>query len=376
MTAAGAPAEAIDPAVMLREADALAGDLRTCSEPCQASVRAALSLQEALDVDEVYAIGDGDSYHAALAVEMAFESSGVALCRPMSALRFLEYGVPWMRRGGRGRPLVIAISASGGTPRVLQAVQRARGQGALTLALTSTAASPLAERAERCVAVELRAKERSPGIRTFQASLLGLLLVAARLARSRGRGDDRLLCRSIDDVGDAVEATTAMVVDGCAVAAAATADAPATVVAGSGPSYGTACHVAAKLVEAAGAVANPQDLEEWWHIDRFAHEAVTPLIIVAPLGRSHWRAVELAASASERGRRVIAVTQDGDAAMARHASMVLPVAGEVSEELSPLVYHVFAAGLACHVARHLGRAPFRGVVAQPSPIAGPAAWTS
>ncbi len=375
MTPAGAPPEAIDLAVMLREAAALAGDLRAHAASCEASVRAALSSRQAAEVDDVFAIGDGDSYHAALAAEMAFESSGVTACRPMSAMRFLEYGVPWLRRGRRGRPLVIAISASGNTPRVLEAIQRARDHGALTLALTGVAGSPIAELAERCAGIELAAKERSPGIRTFQASLLGLLLVAARLRVARGHGGDGGW-PGFDEIADAVEATAAIVAGGCAAVAAATASAPATVVAGSGPSYGTACHAAAKLVEAAGVVAGPQDLEEWWHVDRFAHDAQTPLIIVAPPGRSHWRAVQLAASATERGRRVIAVTQDGDAAMARHAWTVLPVAGDICEELSPLLYHVFAASLACHVARQLGRAPFRGGAAQPPPIAGPAPWTS
>lgn len=364
MNAAAATAGQIDPAVMLQEAAALAGDLRSCADPFDDRVHAALSPEEWRAVQRVYVIGDGDSYHAALAAEMAFESCGVATCRPMSALRFLEYGAPALRPGDRERPLVIAVSVSGATPRVLQAVERAREHGALTLALTGTATSPLAERAGRSVAVELAARQRSPGIRTYQASLVGLFLIAARLGETRARDRSGALRRAIAQLCDAVEATVETIARPCADLVEIVAAGPATVVAGSGPSYGTARHAAAKLVEAAGLTANPQDLEEWWHVDRFAHATATPLIIIAPPGRAHWRAVELAASARALGRHVIAVTHQSDSAMARHARAVLPVTGHVSEELSPLLYHIFAASLGCHTARLLRRAPFRSVTAE------------
>ena len=114
---------------------------------------------------------------------------------------------------------------------------------------------------------------------------------------------------------------------------------PVVVMLGSGPSYGTALYSAAKLVEAAGVFVLGQDLEEWWHVERFSYPVDMPVFVIAPPGRSHWRAQSVAATARGLGRRVITVTHTDDTEVTRHAHMVLPVHGEVREEFSPLLYH-------------------------------------
>jgi glucosamine--fructose-6-phosphate aminotransferase (isomerizing) len=129
---------------------------------------------------------------------------------------------------------------------------------------------------------------------------------------------------------------------------------------GSGPSYGTALFAAAKIVEGAGVLAAGQDIEEWWHVERFAHPLDMPLFIIAPLGRSHRRAVEQAEAAGGLGRRIVAVACHDDISMHRHARMVLPVHGDVREEFSPLLYHLHASHVAAHIAGRLGRLPFLG----------------
>lgn len=83
------------------------------------------------------------------------------------------------------------------------------------------------------------------------------------------------------------------------------------------------------------------------------------MFVIAPPGRSHWRAPGLAAAARSRGCQVIAVTHRDDEEVSEHASVVLPVAGDVREEFSPLLDHVFAGYLAARLAQQLGRFPFR-----------------
>ena len=138
------------------------------------------------------------------------------------------------------------------------------------------------------------------------------------------------------------------------------ADTPTLVMVVSGPSYGTALFSAAKVVEAAGIFALGQDLEEWWHVERVAYPVDMPVFVIAPPGRSHWRAGDLAATARALGRRVIAVTHKDDTEVTRHAHAVLPVQGEVREEFSPLLYHLFAGYVASYVAERLGRLLFQG----------------
>jgi glucosamine--fructose-6-phosphate aminotransferase (isomerizing) len=128
---------------------------------------------------------------------------------------------------------------------------------------------------------------------------------------------------------------------------------------GSGPSYGTALFSAAKMIEAAGVFALGEDLEEWWHVPRFAYPIDMPVFVIAPPGRSYWRAGDLAATARALGRRVIAVTHQEDTEVTRHAHWVLPICGDVREEFSPLVYCLFASYVASYVAERLGRSLFQ-----------------
>ena len=354
--------EPLKPEVMFGQVAGLADDLRQLTRPFEQQVRAVLTPSEWQAVKKVYLTGDGDSYHASCAAEMAFQVIADVACEPLSAQRFLDYGAAWMRSAAPPHTLVIATSASGGTERVVQAIERAKEYGALTVALTGTPNSAVTQVADRSVVVELPHKERSPGIRTYQASLMGMLLVAIQLAERQGRyaqeETDRLR-QELIALADVVDATTNAIQAGCREVADLIAASPIVVMLGSGPSYGTALYSAAKLVEAAGIFTLGQDLEEWWHVERFAYPLDMPVFVIAPPGRSHWRAQSVAATARGLGRRVIAVTHKDDTEVTRHAHMVLPVQGEVREEFSPLLYPLFASYVAAHVAERLGRCPFQ-----------------
>ncbi|MBM4256272.1 MAG: SIS domain-containing protein [Deltaproteobacteria bacterium] len=354
--------EPLKPAVMLRQVEGLAGDLRTLTHPFAQQIRTILTPSEWQSVRKVYLTGDGDSYHASCATEMAFETIAGVDCEPLSAQRFLDYGVAWMRPVTPQQTLVIATSASGGTQRVVQALERARSHGVLTIALTGVPKSAVTQAADRSIIVELPQKERSPGIRTYQASVLGMLLVAIQLGEMRNSyppEEANRLRHELVALADTVETTSAAIKERCHEVANFVADAPAMVMVGSGPSYGTALFSAAKVIEAAGIFTLGEDLEEWWHVQRFAYPTDMPVFVVAPPGRSYWRAGDLAATARALGRRVIAVAHTNDTDVTRHAHSVLPVYGEVREEFSPLLYHLFADYVASYLATRLGRSLFQ-----------------
>ena len=354
--------EPLKPEVMIRQVEGLAGDLRALTRPFDQQIRTVLTPLEWRAVNKVYLTGDGDSYHASCAAEMAFEAIADVACAPMSAQRFLDYGAAWMRHATPHQTLVIATSASGGTKRVVQAIERAKEHGALTIALTGTPNSAVTQVADRTIVVELPQKERSPGIRTYQASLLGMLLVAIQLGEMRNtyhQDEANGLRQELAALADVVDATTDAIKERCREVADMIADTPTMVMVGSGPSYGTALFSAAKVVEAAGIFALGQDLEEWWHVERFAYPVDMPVFVIAPPGRSYWRAGDLAATARALGRRVIAVTHKDDTEVTRHAHTVLPVHGEVREEFSPLLYHLFANYVASYIAARLGRSLFQ-----------------
>jgi glucosamine--fructose-6-phosphate aminotransferase (isomerizing) len=352
----------LKPEVMVSQVEGLAGDLRALTRPFAQQIRTVLTPLEWRAVKKVYLTGDGDSYHASCAAEMAFEAIADVTCAPLSAQRFVDYGAAWMRPAAPQQTLVVATSASGGTTRVVQALECAKEHGAVTLALTGTPTSAVTQVADRTIVVELPQQQRSPGIRTYQASLLGMLLVAIQLGAMRNtspQDDANVLRQELAALADVVEATTDAIKGRCCEAADMIADTPTLVMVGSGPSYGTALFSAAKVVEAAGILALGQDLEEWWHVERFASPVAMPVFVIAPPGRSHWRAGDVAATARGLGRRVIAVTHKDDTEVTRHAFAVLPVHGAVREEFSPVLYHLFSSYVASYIAARLGRSLFQ-----------------
>lgn len=350
--------EPIDPEVMTREVARLAGDLRERLPVFDERVRRLLPLSEAARVDRVVLTGDGDSHHASCATAMAFGTLAGVEGVPVSAHHFLHYGPPPAPAGRR--TLVVATSASGGTKAVLAAAEHAGRHGAATVALTGRADSPVTRAAGRSLLVDRPGPERSPGIRTYQASLLGMLLIALRLAEARDPvGRAEALRRELLALADPLEATASALEDRCRPLAEEISGTPVMTMVGSGPGHGTAMFGAAKVIEASGIFAMGQDLEEWSHVERFARPLDMPVFVIAPAGRGHARAVELADQARGLGRRVVAVAAHDDAEAARRAGTVLPVHGSVREEFSPLLYHLFAGCTARHLARCLERAPFQ-----------------
>ncbi|GAA0856246.1 SIS domain-containing protein [Streptosporangium amethystogenes subsp. fukuiense] len=348
-------------AEMLRQADALAEDLRTLHGQTLEQVRGVPVGQDRSVISRVYLVGSGDSYHAALAAQMAFHRLAGVSCEPLSALRMLEYGAAWEQDDALlSGALVIGISASGGNRRLIEALERAGEHGARTLAITATAHSPLTQVADHTLTLPLAGLRPCPGIRTYQASLLGLLLTAIELGRQRGHRSAYadVLNREVLAAADAVEATTMALRSRCERLADRIAGAPVTMVLGSGPGYGTALFAAAKLIEAAGVFAAGQDLEEWEHVEVLARPRDMPTMVIATPGRSRSRALQVATRARGYGRTVIAVADDDDHDLAETAHVVLPLHGTVREEFSALLSHLFAGPLACFVAGRLNRLPF------------------
>jgi glucosamine--fructose-6-phosphate aminotransferase (isomerizing) len=354
--------EPIDPAVMFVQASNLGHDLRSLTEQVAEQIKGLLSPGVWASVDRVYLCGDGDSHHASRAAQLAFESLAGVDCRALSAQHFLSYGPDLSRRNVGRTALVIGISASGSTELVRQVLAHARECGALTVALTGRRDSPVTQVAEYCLVVELAGSQPSPGIRTYQASLLGLLLIAAQLSDDRTGSQvpaPENLRDEILGLAVAVDATAAEAGLRCPALVETIAAAPIMTVLGSGPSHGTAMFAAAKIIEGAGVFAAGQDLEEWSHVERFARPFDMPVIIIAPPGRTHRRAVQAAEQARSLGRYVVAISDRRDSAVTAHANTVLPVFGVTREAFSPLLYHPFAAHLAGRLAQRLGRHPFQ-----------------
>ena len=306
-----------------------------------------------------------DSYHAAEAAALAFEELAGVSCEPISAQRFLDYSAEFLPIYSPTSTLVVGISASGRTARGVQALEKAGERGAFTTALTGQAGSPFTQTASRAVVVEIEDYGPSPGIRTYQANLTGLLLMAVEIGAAKGRLSGEAVREILDELTALSTLMQAVLDSGRPLAAELAdswSDADRMMFVGSGPSYGTALFSAAKVVEAAGVFAAGQDLEEWAHVERFAYPhdlKDMPMVVFAPEGRSRWRVDSLVELANGLGRRVAVMAEVEHRALATHADRFFPVSGSVREAFSPLVYHLPVNYFASYLTTHLGRLCFR-----------------
>lgn len=327
------------------------------------SVKKAFNALELESLQRVYTTGDGDSYHAALATEMAFNEFAKTTISPMPAMKFLEYGADYIKSNFPNDTLVTGISASGGSSRVVQALERATSAniGLQTAALVGNPESRVAGAVEKIISTQIPALGTSPGIRTYTASLMGLLSLAIRIGEIKGhyhfnKGNEYR--KEIIDMADMVEETVEASIDIAEEAASACANAPFISYAGSGPSLGTAMFSSAKVVEACGVFAVGQDLEEWAHVERFAYPLDFPVFIVAPPGKGYWRALELAKGVKIMGHKLLVVVDDDDHDIAELADFTFRVKGKTREVFSPLLYYQAGTIFSYYLAKITGRSMF------------------
>jgi glucosamine--fructose-6-phosphate aminotransferase (isomerizing) len=331
------------------------------------AVRKTLDHKLCLSVKRLYVTGCGDSHHAALASELAFEALAGRPTEPMSALQFARYAAGYLPPTGPGTNLVIGVSVSGEVARTIEALRLARQAGATTVAVTAAPGSRLAETAELVVPSTTPPFPEPPGVhtprvRSYVASQLALLLTAVRIGEVRGQldwGAATAVRRDILALADAAQRT----VDACDREAAGLAanwrDAADFVFVGGGPNYGTALFCAAKVLEASGDGAVGQDTEEWAHLQFFARTPSTPTFFITAGGRDLSRAAEAAIAAKAVGRRVVAVAPVSAARLGEVGVRVLPLAEGVSEMFSPVCAALPGALFAAYRAEVLGEPFFR-----------------
>jgi glucosamine--fructose-6-phosphate aminotransferase (isomerizing) len=346
-------------------ADLLADSVTTY----EAAVATSLSILAAEKIRWIYLTGCGDSHHAAVAAELAFQQLTGLPCRALPAMHFGRYTAGYLPNDGPGSCLVLAVSVSGQVSRTAEALDMARRAGAAAVAVTANSNGALAREADAVVetpVVPLPGGEAAgvvPGLRSFAASLLALYLCAVHVGESRGRlrQPEAASIRAELAGLPALAAATAAGADGVASRLATEwRGAGDFVFCGAGPNYGTALFSAAKVLEASGDPAVGQELEEWAHLHFFGREPATPTFIIGGGGRDEDRALEIAAAAKTIGRRVAIIAPAGSAlADTADKDALLPLAGPVRECLSPLLACLPGALFAAHRAEQLDEPYFR-----------------
>ena len=330
---------------MVSQIQSLPELIRESTHKFDDEIRASLDHEFCLSLKRVFITGCGDSHHAALNMELAFESLAGVPTEPMTALQFSHYGVGYLPDTGPGTNAVISISVSGEVARTTEALNLANIAGAETIAVTATPGSRVDLAAGRTVFSTTAPfldppGVHTPGIRTYAGNQLVLLLMAVRLGEVRGKltsEDANGLRKEILALADAAEETIKNCDQTAREIAETWSDALGFVFAGSGPSFGTALFSAAKILEASGDPALGQDLEEWAHLQYFVKAPSTPTFIINAGDRDLSRALEVVTAAGAIGRRVVVVSPPGKNTLTAGADFHLPLAGGVREAFSPII---------------------------------------
>lgn len=320
-------------------------------------------------VERVFITGCGDSHHAALNAELAFEQLAGLPCEPQTAMQFSRYGVGFLPESERGSNLLLGISVSGQVSRTVEAVHLAQKAGALTVAMTGNKNAPLASVSDLLLetAVPPLPDELKglivPGTRSYVASQLALYLLAIHLGQERGnlsKKEANKLRQELATMADFMEQTIASSDAVALQAAQAWLDADTFVYCGSGPNYGTAIFGAAKLLEASGDTAVAQDMEEWAHLQYFARQVTTPTFLISAGQRDSDRAVEILTAARTIGRR-LAIVAPANSPLVQMVenNHLFSLNNGIRECFSPLVASIPAILFAAYRAQLLNEPYFR-----------------
>lgn len=224
--------------------------------------------------------------------------------------------------------LVMAISQSGRSPDIVAVVEEGRHQGALTLAITNDANSPLATAAEHVIFLHASQERSIAATKTYTASLLAVAMLSTALAEDEEgfRDLEALPALMSEVVASAPEVIRA---------AEPHRDIEACVVISRGYNYATAFEIALKLKELAYVVAAPYSSADFEHGPVALVERGFPVLAVVPEGCVAEGLVDLLRRLRERGARLVVIANRDDALAL--AQTPLPLPAGVPEWLSPLL---------------------------------------
>ncbi|MDR3037591.1 MAG: glutamine--fructose-6-phosphate transaminase (isomerizing) [Coriobacteriales bacterium] len=297
-----------------------------------------LTDEELSDIDRIYIIACGTSYHAGLIGKDLIESWARIPVEVEVASEF-RYRNPIIST----HTLVIAISQSGETADTLEAVRLARRAGAHVVALTNVVGSRITQEAQTVLYIKAHTEIAVAATKSFLAqvallTLLGLYFAQERMLLTGPQiqeifGDMRQLPGQIEYV---LKDTTAI-----EEAALACVDATTALFIGRGVGATICYEGALKLKEISYLHAEAFSAGEIKHgpIALINPEAATPVVAVATQSATREKMIANIEEVKARGAKVIAIATEGDERIGSLADYVLFIP-PTRECLSPITASV------------------------------------
>ncbi|GAA2071969.1 SIS domain-containing protein [Streptomyces albiaxialis] len=231
--------------------------------------------------------------------------------------------------------LVITISQSGGSPDLVASTKAAREAGAITLAVTNNADSPLAEVSEFHIDVLAGPEKALPATKTYTAELLALYLFVEGL---RGWGSPRTesgggaeAAKALPEIAESVLARK----DEVRELAARYRFAERMVLTSRGYGYPTAKEAALKLMETSYIPALSYSGADLLHGPLAMVDNISPVIAVVTDGKGGEALQPVLDRLRDRGADLVVIGAQDQVERAS-AGFALPTDG-LAEELQPIV---------------------------------------
>ncbi|WP_072806609.1 glutamine--fructose-6-phosphate transaminase (isomerizing) [Rhodococcoides yunnanense] len=309
-----------------------------------------LSDQELRDVDKIFVVACGSSYHSGLLAKYAIEHWTRLPVEVELASEF-RYRDPVLDRS----TLVVAISQSGETADTLEAVRHAKEQNARVLAVCNTNGSQIPREADAVLYTRTGPEIGVASTKAFLAQVTANYLVGLALAQARGTKYPDEVAREFEDL-EAMPKLVQRVLDSVEpvrVLARELATAPTILFLGRHVGYPVALEGALKLKELAYMHAEGFAAGELKHGPIALIEDGLPVIVImpSPKGRAvlHSKLLSNIREIQARGARTIVIAEEGDEAVRPFADHMIeiPAAPTLLQPLlSTVPLQVFAAEVA------------------------------
>ena len=267
------------------------------------------------EIHQIYMVGCGDSLAALRGTRNFLETLLEIPCKEEDPLDFAYFNSHAVDE----HTLVLALSSSGRTVRVVEALLVARAKGAQTLALSNTPTSPLMQAAT--AGVIIHASRKGWPTQSSTSAMAAVIQLGIELGRCLGKEETDYYEAEFDKVPELMEQAITMTEEPVKTLAKKLYKKRIFFFCGGGPFYTCAEFGSAKVKEATPGYAVPVPLEEFHHYNTVKQG--DPLFLIAPPGMSTQRAQETMWASCVLGGEVVLFTAEKEQDLISEADQVI-----------------------------------------------------
>jgi glutamine---fructose-6-phosphate transaminase (isomerizing) len=309
-----------------------------------------LTDQDLRDIDKVFVVSCGTSYHAGLIAKYAIEHWTRIPVEVEVASEF-RYRDPVLDRS----TLVVVISQSGETMDTLMALRHARDQKARTLAICNVNGSTIPRESDAVLYTHAGPEIAVASTKSFLAQIVACYLVGLFLAQIRGIKYTDEVAAIVEDIRGLPQAVEQVLtqMEPVRELGRSLAHADTILFLGRHVGFPVALEGALKLKELAYIHAEGFAAGELKHGPIALIDEGTPVVVVVPSPRSresvHGKVVSNIQEVRARGARTVVIAEEGDDDVLPYADHVIRVP-RTPTLLAPIVTTVPLQVLACEIA--------------------------